>query len=202
MTAGPEQAGTDEDAAAERQAPRTAFGRAAPFMFGGLYALLAMPTLLATDIPAAALIISILLAAALVALSVIDLDTMRLPDAITLPLIATGPLIAWALGWDTPFWRILSAGAGFLALFGVAEAYRALRGRSGLGLGDAKLFAAAGAWLGIGALPSVLLWACGIALAAVLLAVALRRDIQASSRIPFGPFLAFGFWMVWLHGPL
>jgi leader peptidase (prepilin peptidase) / N-methyltransferase len=202
MTASPEQAKPVTDAAAANPAPRTALSRAAPSLFGALYALLAIPALLATDIPAAALMISILLAAALVALSVIDMETMRLPDAITLPLIAAGPLIAWALGWDTPFWRILSAGAGFMALFGVAEAYRALRGRSGLGLGDAKLFAAAGAWLGMGALPSVLLWACGIAIAAVLLAVALRRNIRASSRIPFGPFLAFGFWMVWLHGPL
>ena len=35
-----------------------------------------------------------------------------------------------------------------------------------------------------------------------LLALAFRRKIEGSTRIPFGPFLALGFWMVWLYGPL
>jgi leader peptidase (prepilin peptidase) / N-methyltransferase len=188
--------------ATNKPAASPALIKAAPFLFGALYALLAIPTLIATDVPAIALLISVLLAAALVTLSVIDLATTRLPDMITLPLTLAGPPIAWALGWDDPIWRALSAAVGFLALFGVAQGYRALRGRAGLGMGDAKLFAAAGAWLGMGALPSVLLWACGVALAGVVLAVVLRRKVEASSSIPFGPFLAFGFWTVWLHGPL
>jgi len=183
-------------------APSSRLMKAAPYLFSGLYALLAIPALYDIGVPVLVVVISILLAGSLIALSVIDMTTMRLPDAITLPLIATGPLIAWVLGWDDPIWRVLSAAIGFLALFGVAEGYRALRGRAGLGLGDAKLFAGAGAWLGMGALASVLLWACGIALAAVVLALILQRRVEASSRIPFGPFLAIGFWATWLYGPL
>jgi leader peptidase (prepilin peptidase)/N-methyltransferase len=66
----------------------------------------------------------------------------------------------------------------------------AVRNRAGIGLGDAKLFAAAGAWLGLAALPSVMLWTCGVALVAVSAAHLLKRPLDASSRIPFGPFLS------------
>jgi len=77
-----------------------------------------------------------------------------------------------------------------------------LRGREGLGQGDAKLLAAAGAWLGAYALPQVILVA---ALAALLAAAALRlsgREIRALSALPFGPFLAVAIWALWLFGPL
>lgn len=177
--------------------------KAAPLIFTAIYAALAIAVIRdGGSMPVPALAASLLLAAALIALSVIDLATLRLPDAITLPLILTGPALAFAFGWGGVLWRVASAGVGFLALFAVAHGYRALRGRAGLGLGDAKLFAAAGAWLGMEALPSVLLWACGAALLAVILAALTGRQVKATSRIPFGPFLALGFWAVWLYGPL
>ncbi len=200
MTAGPEPASPPADASASAPASR-ATAKTAP-AFAALYALLALPAAINVGLPLPVLAMSLLLAGALIALSVIDIATLRLPDAITLPLTVAGPLIAWATGWDEPLWRILSAAVGFLALFAVAEGYRALRGPAGLGLGDAKLFAAAGGWLGMGALPSVLMWGCGIALAGVVLAMAFRRKVTAATRIPFGPFLACGFWLVWLYGPL
>jgi leader peptidase (prepilin peptidase)/N-methyltransferase len=200
MTAGSETPSRLADATG-RAPPSRAAGRTT-FAFAALYALLALPAVIDIGLPLPVLAISLLLAGALIALSVIDVATMRLPDAITLPLTVAGPLIAWATGWDEPLWRVVSAGVGFLALFAVAEGYRALRGRAGLGLGDAKLFAAAGGWLGMGALPSVLMWGCGIALAGVALAMAFRRQVTAATRIPFGPFLACGFWLVWLYGPL
>ena len=83
-----------------------------------------------------------------------------------------------------------------------ATVYERLRSRPGLGLGDAKLLAAAGAWLGLEALPSVLLVATGTALFCVGMAVLLGKRITATSRIPFGPFLATAFWIVWLYGPM
>ncbi len=174
----------------------------APFLLTALYVGLALVPLRVETVPLAVIAVSVLLAAALIALSIIDLRSMRLPDAITLPLIASGPLLALAFGWDGVVWRAGSAAVGFLFLFAVARGYRAWRGRSGLGLGDAKLFAAAGAWLGLEGLPSVMVWASCAALAGVLFAVVLGRHVEGSSRIPFGPFLAFGFWMVWLYGPI
>jgi leader peptidase (prepilin peptidase)/N-methyltransferase len=145
---------------------------------------------------------SVLLGAALVTLSVIDLGTFRLPDAITLPLLATGLVLTWLLAWDAVWWRAAAALVGFLALAGIASVYHRVRGRHGLGLGDAKLFVAAGSWAGGEGLPSVLLWATGAAIASVLVAASLGKKTDRSSRIPFGPFLALGTWLVWTYGPL
>jgi leader peptidase (prepilin peptidase)/N-methyltransferase len=100
------------------------------------------------------------------------------------------------------WWSVVSAGIAFLLLAGVGWAYRYVRGRAGLGLGDAKLLAASGAWLGAGALPTVLLWATGSALVWVLAAARRNAELSGASRLPFGPFLAFGTWLVWLYGPL
>ena len=78
--------------------------------------------------------------------------------------------------------------------------YSRVRGRDGLGLGDAKLFAASGAWLGLEGLPAVLLVACGAAIVALLVMAWRSQALSATTRIPFGPFLAFGTWIVWLYG--
>ena len=146
--------------------------------------------------------ISILLAATLAACSAINVYFYRLPDALTLPLAAAGVLASAATGLLPPWWSAVSAGLGFLLLAGVAYGYQYLRGRAGLGLGDAKLLAASGAWLGAGALPTVLLWATGSALVCVLVASRRNAALTGASRLPFGPFLAFGTWLVWLYGSL
>ena len=147
-------------------------------------------------------VVSFLLAATLAACSAIDVYFYRLPDALTLPLAAGGVLVSAATGLSPPWWSAVSAGLGFLLLAGVAYGYRYLRGRAGLGLGDAKLLAASGAWLGAGALPTVLLWATGSALVCVLVASRRNAALTGASRLPFGPFLAFGTWLVWLYGSL
>ena len=91
---------------------------------------------------------------------------------------------------------------GFSVFAGLAYAYRALRGREGLGLGDAKLFAAAGAWVGWEALPSVLLIGTVACLVGAFIGRAFGGTLSWSQRLAFGPYLALGFWVVWLHGPL
>jgi len=170
--------------------------------FLALYALLAAPFLLQEGFEFELLLLSSVLAGALAVLSAIDLNTYRLPDLLTLPLTALGliatPLIMEASLW----WQVASAVLGFALMAGLALAYTKLRGRPGLGLGDAKLLAAAGAWLGAEALPSVLLWACGSALLALLLRAWRTGALSAQARVAFGPNLAFGTWLVWLYGPL
>jgi leader peptidase (prepilin peptidase)/N-methyltransferase len=138
----------------------------------------------------------------LLALAWIDIRRWILPDALTLPLIVAGLLAALATEPDALVERALGAALGYVALWTVAWLYRRLRGREGLGQGDAKLFAAAGAWLGALALPQVILVA---AIAALLTAAALRlygTEIRAHSALPFGPFLALAIWALWLFGPL
>lgn len=165
-----------------------------------LYGLVSLPLLWRNDALPDFAGVSTLLAAALAALSAIDVTRYRLPDVLTLPLIAGGVLIAWWIGTMTVWWSALSAAVGFLALFTVARVYHLVRGRPGLGLGDAKLLAGSGAWLGAEALPTTLLWATGGALVYVLVLAVRDRALSGATRIPFGPFLCFGTWLVWLYG--
>ena len=136
----------------------------------------------------------------LLALGWIDLRRWVLPDVLTLPLVVVGLLAAAVFEPESLFDRALGAVAGYLALSAVAIVYRAARGREGLGAGDAKLLAAAGAWVGVMALPQLVF---GAALAALLAAGALRLrgvHLHAQSPIPFGPFIALATWVSWLCG--
>ena len=76
-----------------------------------------------------------------------------------------------------------------------------MRGREGLGRGDAKLLAASGAWVGVGALPQVILLAAIGALAAAGCLRLAGVRLGAQSALPFGPFLAAATWILWLFGP-
>lgn len=142
------------------------------------------------------------LAFALVCLAAIDLACFRLPDRLTLPLLAAGLLVSAFLP-DRPWLdHLAGAAVGYLALAVLAWSYERWRGIEGLGLGDAKLLGAAGAWLGWRALPSVLLLASAIALAWVAVRWAGgARDLRRL-RIAFGAPLALAIWIVWLYGPL
>lgn len=131
---------------------------------------------------------------ALLTLALIDWRHFWLPDALTLPLIAVGlAATAWLMP-DRALDHLIAAGIGWLAFTLLAWAYKRWRGRDGMGGGDAKLLAAAGAWLGTAALSNVVLLA---ALAALLWAVLTRRA-QATTALPFGSFLAAAIWAVWL----
>lgn len=151
----------------------------------------------------AVMLATILLGTALVALSAVDLHTLRLPDAVTLPLAAAGLGLAALLGWEPSLaWRCGAAAGGYLFIWGINEGYRAIRGQAGMGLGDAKLFAAAGAWLGFEGLPSVLLYGCAGALLFVAVKHLSGQKLGLREALPFGPFLSAGIWLVWLYGPL
>ena len=145
---------------------------------------------------------SILLLTTLVALSTIDWLTFRLPDALTLPLAVAGLIVHWEGGQFAVLERLIAAAVGFGLLAGAACGYEKLRGRAGLGLGDAKLYAAAGAWLGLAGLPSVMVYATIAALAAIAGSTVMGSRVSLTSRLPFGPFLAVAIWIVWLYGPI
>ncbi len=138
----------------------------------------------------------------LLALAVIDARALILPDALTLPLAGCGLAVAWWLDPQGAASHAFAAAGGWLGFRLVGWIYSALRHRPGLGAGDAKLMAAAGAWVGWQGLPSVILIAALSALAAVAAAKVLRRPITAATPVPFGPFLALGVWLTWLYGPI
>jgi leader peptidase (prepilin peptidase) / N-methyltransferase len=135
----------------------------------------------------------------LLTLAWIDWRHMRLPDVLTLPLLLLGLTATWLESPADLTDHAIGALAGYLGFRALAWAYRMLRGRYGLGLGDAKLLGAAGAWLGWMALPDVILIAaiCGIMVA---LAAGLRRGrLDGGMAIPFGPCLAIAIWLVRLY---
>jgi len=134
----------------------------------------------------------LVLIAALIQLARIDWATHRLPNIITLPLIAAGLL--WAFGTAEDFYpHLLGAALGYGVFWAVEVLYRLIRKRDGLGRGDAKLLAAGGAWCGAWALPAIVLIASVSALIYIL-----PKGEQRDTRIPFGPFLAIGIGAVWL----
>jgi leader peptidase (prepilin peptidase) / N-methyltransferase len=137
----------------------------------------------------------------LLALAWIDVRSFLLPDILTLPLLLVGLGLAILTAPDQVFWHALGAAVGYSALYGINILYRMLRGHDGLGLGDAKLLGAAGAWLGVSALPWIILLAALGGLAFAAAAALAGRTMRANTALPFGAFLAGAFWLYWLYGP-
>jgi leader peptidase (prepilin peptidase)/N-methyltransferase len=165
-----------------------------------MFAAAAAPALATGGLPDTAhLAINAGLGCALVVLVSYDLTTLRLPDVLTLPLIVAGLLVAM-LSPPHLLDRVFGAGLGYGLLWLVATGYRVVRGHAGLGLGDAKLMAAAGAWLGVEAIPTVLLLASVLGLSGAIVLQVCGAKLSARSRLAFGPFLGVSFWLVWLYG--
>jgi len=139
----------------------------------------------------------------LVALSAVDIRTRRLPDSLNLALVATGLGATALLDMARLGDHLLGAAAGFGSLVAIEIAYRRLRGRDGLGRGDAKLLGAIGAWVGFQGLWPCIFVAAVSGIVLVLTIAALKRtQVTSDTVIAFGPFLAFGGWLTWLYGPL
>lgn len=149
-----------------------------------------------------AVLIGSILAWQLLLLALLDAEHFWLPRVLTLPLIGSGLALAAALGVEPLFHHALGAAIGYLALSVIGFAYRRLRGRIGLGGGDAWLAAGAGAWTGWIGLPSVLVIAALSGILALLVARLAGRRVAADTPTPFGVFLALGVWLTWLYGPL
>ncbi len=141
----------------------------------------------------------LLLLWALLVLIFIDLETLLLPDRVTLPLLWMGLLVN-SFGVLTDLHSALwGAMAGYALLWGVYWLYWGMTRREGLGYGDFKLLAALGAWLGWQALPPVLLLASMSGLAVGLFWL-WRGGHSRHTPIPFGPFLAAAGYGVMLWG--
>jgi leader peptidase (prepilin peptidase)/N-methyltransferase len=131
---------------------------------------------------------------ALVYLTYIDLRTFRLPDVITLSMIAIGILFNVVITPDTglasPISSLLGAITGFVLLWALDKMYYWAKRQHGIGLGDAKLLSALGAWLGLGAIPNILLIASISGALGGFLWLRFQKQ-SIGSAFPFGPFLAF-----------
>ena len=123
------------------------------------------------------IVTNLVLGAALLAGAAVDLEHMILPDEITFG----GALIGLATAYFRPIGLVPSfvgAGAGFLVSYVPFLLYKLVRGRSGMGLGDAKLLVMLGAWLGWqGALFAMFAGAVQSTLTAIVLRLA---------KVPYG----------------
>ncbi|MFJ3523886.1 prepilin peptidase [Pseudomonas sp. NPDC090203] len=135
----------------------------------------------------------------LLSMSLIDADHQLLPDAIVLPLLWLG-LIVNAFGLFTTLTDALwGAVAGYLVLWAVFWVFKLLTGKDGMGYGDFKLLAMLGAWGGWQILPLTIMLSSIVG--AVLGLILLRaRNVQTSTPIPFGPYLAIAGWIALLWG--
>lgn len=168
-----------------------------------LPALLVVTTIVIVQLPLRLWLPALLLSWALLALAWVDIRMLLLPDLLTLPLLWVGLLASsiGALPGLTPEQAVYGAAAGYSTLWLLSGGYRLLRGKEGLGLGDAKLLAALGAWTGPERLPWIVLLATLITAAALLVAWLLFR-YPLNVPIPFGPALAFAGWtlFLWFYG--
>jgi leader peptidase (prepilin peptidase)/N-methyltransferase len=129
-------------------------------------------------------------ACAMIVLFAIDLRHRILPNVITVPGIAVG--FAASL-WLSPGWQssLIGLVAGGGVLFAIGEAYYRARGVEGMGMGDVKMLAMIGAFLGwpLMLLTLILASFAGGMFGAALIASG-RGDGKAA--LPFGTFLAVG----------
>ncbi|MEL6883882.1 MAG: A24 family peptidase [Pseudomonadota bacterium] len=121
---------------------------------------------------------------------VVDIRQFRIPDAASLGLVACGLVLSLVSPVVTPGLAVIGAAVGYATFAGLGAAFHLRTGQDGLGLGDAKLLAAAGAWLGLQDLPTLV----GIAAISALTFALVTRQ----RRIAFGPWLSAAFWVIWV----
>lgn len=137
-------------------------------------------------------VIGWVLAAVLITLSGIDLDTMEFDDrfSITVGLLAIGFIVV-TNGSIT--WHLIGAFAISLPMLGIAL----LTG--GFGGADIKLMAAAGLLLGF---PNILVaFMVGIIFGSIQAIILLRQGKSGKTMMPFGPHLALGIFFAFLYAP-
>ena len=151
-------------------------------------------------------VMAIGLTCTLVAISMIDYDHQLIPDSIVIPLMWVGlamslfhPTSGAEALFITPSNSIIGAMVGYLSLWSVYQLFKLITGKEGMGYGDFKLLAALGAWLGIQAVPMIILMSAVVgAIVGIGLIVIRGRDRQLP--IPFGPYLAAAGWITMLYG--
>jgi leader peptidase (prepilin peptidase)/N-methyltransferase len=154
----------------------------------------------------AAWVFFLLFAAMLIAQTYIDIRHYIVPDEFSIyavPFGVGGAALLHALGYTgAPTWQgaVVGALAGGGTLGLVSLAYWLVRREEGVGLGDVKLLAMIGSFLGaLPALPVVVMVGSMAGAAVGLTALALQRK-GLRSALPFGPFLALGALVYLLHG--
>lgn len=135
----------------------------------------------------------------LIGMTFIDLDSMLLPDQLTLSLLWLGLLLSIKSPFVSSQDALIGAAVGYLSLWSLFWAFKLITGKEGMGYGDFKLLAAIGAWVGWQHLPVVILLSSFVgAIVGVTLLTIQGKD--KNQPIPFGPYLAAAGWLTLLYG--
>jgi len=136
----------------------------------------------------------------LLALALTDAIWFRLPDVLTGSAFIVALIIAlrpYGLGLEH---ALLGAALGAGSFAALRWVYARLRGRAGLGLGDVKLMAGLGAFVGPFALPHLVLIAALAALIGALLTRGTVPDgLRGTRALPFGTALCFSAALIWFY---
>lgn len=159
----------------------------------------------ALDLPLPWTTAGAVLGGAMAAIALEDALRFRVPDRWVMLAILTGLAWAAASGSAGVVAALASAGRAVLgavlcggAFLLLREGFYRLRGVDGLGLGDVKLAAAGGIWLGWESFAVAVLAAAAAALAVVVLQVLRAGTWRREQRLAFGAFLAPAIWCAWL----
>jgi leader peptidase (prepilin peptidase)/N-methyltransferase len=152
---------------------------------------------------------SAILAAATGMIAAEDFRHFRVPDPLNAFLAGAGLAVAWLAVWAEnadalgaflqALLQMALCGGALLAL---REAFFRMRGVDGLGLGDVKLGAAAGAWIGAQGFALAVLGAAVAALAFVAIQHRRHGVWAAERKIPFAFYLAPAIWACWFMSQL
>lgn len=133
------------------------------------------------------LLLALIFAWFLLALSCIDIKVQLLPDRLLAPLGILGLLANIYGAFTTPSLAIWGLVVGFGCLWAINRLFRLFTRQDGMGLGDAKLLGVLGAWLGVASVPMIVFFAAGIG---VIISIIFRQPQK--QRFAFGPYLAIG----------
>jgi leader peptidase (prepilin peptidase) / N-methyltransferase len=149
--------------------------------------------------PSILLVSRLTFGSALLVLFAIDLEHQLLPNVITLPGIVAGFLFSLVTepGWSASLLGILVGGG---ALYAIAEAYYRVRHEEGLGMGDVKMLAMIGAFIGWKLALVTLMTASLVGSVVGLTLIATGRG-GMKHALPFGTFLALGAAVAATCGP-
>ena len=136
----------------------------------------------------------------LIVLFAIDFEHHLLPNVITLPGIAVGIAFSALTGEPGVAASLIGAVVGGGSLWLIAEAYDRVRHEEGLGMGDVKMLAMIGAFLGW-QLTIMTLVMGSLAGSVVGLVIIAARKGDMKYALPFGTFLAMGAVLAATVGP-
>lgn len=140
-----------------------------------------------------------LLIVLVMAISVVDLAAMRIPNTLNLSLAIAGAGLIWLTQPEALLRQLLFAGLMIMVLFTIRQIHMWASGRTGLGLGDVKMGGAAAIWVHPTHFPLLIFFASGGALLGILAGKVISGvPLDTKRRIPFGPFIGLALIMTWV----